>query len=309
MEWRAAFTSNWPYKLAALSLSLLLWFSVTADKERPDQPVRTRLEVEVTDSAWVAVRVPAEVTTIFQGRSGDMFALIDRPAIRKVIEMVEDTLVVLDLLPADVAYDRGLSVRPVSVRPNQIEVHLEPVTERRVPVLQDVSISVAEGFAAFRPIVQPESVTVRGAQSEVASLTALQTESARFDGLRQTVTRQLAVLLPQGLSTVDLAPAQVLVTIEVDSLTQRQLVVQVKAVGPGSAGAVVTPSTVRVVLRGARAVIQPLAPGDIVAVVTVDSRLTAPRSLPVEIRLPDGFEVTATADPRLVTVSPRESRP
>lgn len=309
MDWKAAFASNWPYKLAALSLSLLLWFAVTSGEERRDLPVRTSLQVEVTDSAWVAVRVPREVRTTFQGRSADMFALIDQPAIRKVIETVDDTLATLELSPSDVTYDRTLNVQPIAVQPSQIDVHLEPVTERRVPVLQDVSISAAEGFAAFRPIVQPESVTVRGAQTEVESLTALQTESARFNDLRQTVTRQLAVILPQGLSTVDLDPSQVLVTIEVDSLTQRQLVVQVRATGPGSPGVVISPASVRVILRGARAIIQPLTPADIDAVVTLASPLTGPRSLAVEVLLPDGLEVTATPDPRLVTVSPRENQP
>lgn len=310
MDWRSAFLSNWPYKIAAVSLSLLLWFSVTTDEERRDQPVQTRLEIEVADSGWVAVEAPDEVSTIFQGRSGDMFALVNQPVIRKVIESVDDTVVVLDLAPGDVAFDRSLSVRPVAVEPRQVEVRLEPLIERRVPVIiQDISVSAAEGFAAFSPIVRPESVTVRGARSEVRSITFLQTVSARFSGIRQAQTRQIAVQRPQGVRTVRLEPAQVLVTIEVDSLAERQLLVPVRIAGPGAEGAVASPGTVRVTLRGPRTAIEPLTAADVTATVSVAEPLADARSLRVDVRLPEGLPVTAAADPPLVTIAPRESGP
>ncbi len=63
-------------------LAVLLWFTVTAG-ERRDEQVRTRLEFEVADSVWVPIQLPAEVTTIFQGRRSDIQRLfLEAPRIR-----------------------------------------------------------------------------------------------------------------------------------------------------------------------------------------------------------------------------------
>ena len=65
-------------------LAVLLWFNVTAG-ERRDEQVRTRLEFEVADSMWVPIQLPAEVTTIFQGRRSDVQRLfLETPRIRYV---------------------------------------------------------------------------------------------------------------------------------------------------------------------------------------------------------------------------------
>ena len=95
MDFKSAFTKNWPYKLAAIVLSVLLWLSVSAEAEIAEQPVSTLLEIQVSDSAWSLREVrPAEITTTFRGRRNQMFAArFERPVIRKVLDQIEDTVV------------------------------------------------------------------------------------------------------------------------------------------------------------------------------------------------------------------------
>ncbi len=305
MDWRAAFLTNWPFKLSALMLSLLLWFNVSAEEQRQDQPVRTRLEIDVADSGWVAVEVPDEVTAIFAGRSGDMFALFNQPVVRKVIESVEDSVMSLRLSPSDVAYDRSLSVRPIAVSPSEVELRFEPLVTRRVPVTIDLSATTVEGFVTYAPIVQPESVTVRGAQSEVNGISHLDTP-VRLGSVQRASTRQVPVPLPAGLSTVTVEPAQVLVTVEVDAVIERRLAVRVEPQGPGAMGMRVTPATVMAVLRGGRTQVERLSASDVQAVVVVAGASQARRSLPVAIRLPAGLTVTASSDPPRVQVYAEE---
>ncbi|MXW55901.1 MAG: hypothetical protein F4Z59_04225, partial [Gemmatimonadales bacterium] len=104
MDFKSAFTKNWPYKVAAIVLSVLLWLSVSADAEIAEQPVSTLLEIQVSDSAWSLREVrPAEITTTFRGRRNQMFAArFERPVIRKVLDQVEDTVVQVPLSASEV---------------------------------------------------------------------------------------------------------------------------------------------------------------------------------------------------------------
>lgn len=308
MDWRAALLQNWPYKLAAVTLSILLWFNVTVDEEeRQEQPVRTRLDFQVTDSAWVAAHAPDEVMAIFQGRRRDLFALINQPVIRKVIDQVTDSVMSIELDPDEVVYDRELNVRPVEVRPSAVELRLERLIRRTVPVLIDLDISAADGFVAGRPIVRPESVEVRGARSEVESITHLQTARAPLRDLARDETRQLPLVLPEGLETVTVDPSQVLVTVEVDSLAVREMTVPVRLSGPGAGAWTSSPSRVSVTLRGALGELRSLSPEDVRAVVTLSGEPGGQERFEVEILLPEGLSewTIATAEPPVVTVTRR----
>lgn len=308
IDWRGAVRDNWPYKLAAAALAVLLWFNVSAEEQRQEQPVPTRLELIVQDTSWVAVNPPDEVTTTFQGRRGDFFAFAlrgNRPVLRKEIRQVTDSAMRVQLSPGEVAFDRQLDVRPVAVRPSEVRLSLEPLTFRRVPVLVELEASAAEGFTLVGPpTVEPESVTVRGARSEVGSVQQVETEPVSLDGLQQTVTRQLPVRLPDGLSTIGLEPDQVLVTLEVDSLRERLLSVPVVLAGPGADGARPEPERVEVTLRGARSALAELPPEAVTAVAFVADRPSEARRVVLEVRLPDGLTVTAVAEPDSVTVTP-----
>ena len=131
---RVAIFSNWGYKLAALVIVSLLWLSLSAD-ERQSQPVRTRVTVEVLDSAWVLVNAPEEVSTTFQGRNRDLLGLlVNEPEIPVVIDSVTEATMRVELDEARVRYDRELDVRPTSIVPRALTLQFEQRAERRVPV-------------------------------------------------------------------------------------------------------------------------------------------------------------------------------
>lgn len=305
MDVRAAILENWPYKAAAVTLSILLWFNVTADQQRQDEPLPTRLEIEVADTAWSLRDAPTEVTTIFQGRRGDMIALFNQPVIRKRIEEVTGPEMEIPLVPGDVTYDQSLNVRPLDVRPPRVTVRLERRVTRRVPLVPETRVQPAEGFVRGRVVVEEESVTVTGPESLVGGIARLHTRPLAPGGaVSRPVNQQVEVAVPPELEGIEVDPAEVFVTVEVDSIAQRIFEVPVEAIGPAAAAARLAPDRVRVTVRGAWRAVDGLDEADVRAVVRVETPVTEERGEAVSVRLPPDLTATATADPARVTLSP-----
>lgn len=304
MDWRATVTENWPYKLAAIVLALLLWLNVTAE-ERQEFPVPTDVQVEVQDEGWVLVDVvPSQVRTIFQGYRGPVMPRM--PVIRQVVDSVTGPRMELELSPRMVrGFDRELDLRPISVRPQTIELHLEERVTGSVPVQPQLKLSAAPGFAVLWPVLlQPDSVTLRGARSEVTSVSVFQTEDAVLEDLRTTLTRELRLVPPDGIQNVTWSPETVLATVQVDSLVERSLVRPVVARGLAADGVELDPDSVQIRLRGPQNELQSLSPSRIGVHVLVDSVPPEPTTMSVQLDLPGGLQVTADPEPAEVTVQP-----
>lgn len=300
MDWRGLVTENWPYKAAALVLALLLWFNVTAQQSQ-EYPVPTQLRVEVQDSGWVVVSAPDQVTTVFQGRRGDVLGMSfsrSPPAIRHVIEDVRDSVVRVDLSADRVDFDRELNVRPVTIRPQRVEVHLEPLASARVPVQPSLDLAAASNFTVVRPVLlQPESVTVKGPRSAVRSLSEVSTEDLSLENLRRTVTRQLRVRAPPGLSSVEVSPAEVLATVEVDTLVSRTVRRPLERRGPRAEEVRLERDSVSVNLRGPRSVVEQMEDTRVRAYVEVGEADGEDSRLDVRVELPEGTQLTAVPEP------------
>lgn len=304
MDWRSVVLENWPYKLAAAVLALLLWLNVTAE-ERQEFPVPTDVQVELRDPGWVLIEVvPEQVRTVFQGLRGPVMPRM--PVIRHVVDSVTGPQMEIELTPEMVrGYDRELDLRPIGVRPQNVELRLERRVSARVPVEPRLRLRPAPGFSVVRPVLlQPDSVTLRGAESEVASVGAVQTEEAALEELRRTVTRELQVQPPEGLSHLDWEPGTVLATVEVDSLVERSLDRPLDVRGPAAGAVSLSSESVRVLLRGLRQDVRGVEPGSVRAYVLVDEVPDDSDRQPVRVEFPEGLQLTADPRPSEVTVRP-----
>lgn len=306
MNWQSLFLENWPYKVAAAVLALLLWFNVTAE-ERQELPVPTRLQVESRDESWVVVGQTEDVRTLFQGRRGDVMGLSvtgQQPVIRQVIDSVTGPRMRLDLSADQVDYNRSLSVRPVAVEPEVAQVRLERRESRRLPVHPSVEASAADGYSIRRPIaVQPESVTVSGARSEVNSLDRVTTEPVTMEELGRTVTRELRLRLPAGIRHASVEPTTVLATVEVDTLVERTLTLPLSVRGAAAEVTTTATDSVAVTLRGPRGAVEALTVDALEAWVEVEETPDEEGVTgTVRIEVPEGAQLTAIPEPSEVAL-------
>ena len=302
---RVAIFSNWGYKLAALVIVSLLWLSLSAD-ERQSQPVRTRVTVEVLDSAWVLVNAPEEVSTTLQGRNRDLLGLlVNEPEIPVVIDSVTESTMRVELDEARVRYDRELDVRPTSIVPRALTLQFEQRAERRVPVVAEIDAVPATGFTVLRPIlVSPDTVTVRGPASEVERITRVATRRIGLEDIANTVMRDLPIELPTGVRSVSVEPASALVTIEVDSLVILRKRLPVQLTGPGSQSASVTPDSVEAVIRGAATAVRMQLEALDHVIAELSSSPDGPTRVTVSTTIPDSGFVSVRLSPPEVTVQP-----
>jgi len=306
VDWREAVTRRWQYKVAALFVAVLLWVTVTTD-EQQEQAVPTRVDWQIRDSSYVLVEAPGQVQTVFQAQMGELLSFVgNNPVIRYAVDSVPGRQMRVSLSTGMVEYGQVGNARAVAVRPSEVLLRFEPRVRRRVPVSAAVELSAAEGYAVVdSPIVQPDSVTVVGAQSEVEGITGLSTETVAFEGLQERVSRDVPVRLPDDAPNVRADPEIVLVTAEVDSVVERTIRRPVELRGADGAGLSLDPDTVTVRLRGASSVMDGL-PADSVRT-WVDLSDGAPGSGEAETRATSvivaGFaQVSATVEPPEVEV-------
>lgn len=306
MQWREAITRRWQYKVAALFVAVLLWVTVTTD-EQQEQAVPTRVEWEMADSSQVLVQAPGQVQTVFQAQTGDLLSFVGNdPVIRYRVDSVSGPEMRVGLTTGMVDYGQVGNARPVAVRPSEVVLRFEPRVERRVPVAANVEASAADGYMVVdSPAVQPDSVTVIGAESEVEGITALSTEQASFDDLTGRVSRDVPVALPDDAPHVRSDPGIVLVTVEVDSTVTRDLRRPVGVRGASAGAYRLDPDSVTVRLRGPSSVMDDVPEDSVRAWVDLSEGGPAAgeaEARGVSVNLPGDARVTAEVDPTEVEV-------
>jgi YbbR domain-containing protein len=308
VNWESLLRDHWLYKVAAIFIVFLLWLDLTAG-ERQSQEIVTRLHIDVQDSAWVLLDAPDEVVTTFQGRNRDLLAVIgDGPELRLGIREVTGPVMRVALDPDQVSYDRELGVRATLVVPTAVELRLEQLVERRVPVVPDLVTVPAMGFTVLRPLlVEPDSVTIRGGASQLESLRQVVTRRVSLEDLEHTVMSDVLLEVPAGTRGIEIDPPSVLVTVPVDSLVVRQVRLPVRATGAAAASVRVQPDSVDVVVRGAAAAVRRQMGAVTRATVRVDVVPAGPALVPVVVELSPGGFVSVSPRPAEVTVRPEGS--
>ena len=298
MDVKGAFTNNWPYKVAAIVLSVLLWFRVSADTAVDERAVQTVLDIQVSDSAWSLREVrPAEITTTFRGGRNEVFALsIARPMLRRVLDQVEDSVVQIPISASEVIYNRELEVTPIGVAPASITVFLEERVRKRVSVAGLTDATAASGAVVLGMQVAPDSVWLQGPASFVNRMSEVATRRLEVGPVSSRVTQQLEIELPAGLAGLSVDPGTVIATVEVDSLRSRLVASDIVITGPRARMATVEPATVTVVMTGAAGIVDSLDPADVVVTVEIPDSFDSARSYPVRVTLPDGVVDAVTID-------------
>ena len=147
---------------ASFLLALVIWFAITdSENEFVEQPFGFSLAVEainVPSDLLASSRIPPVAITI-AGREDDLQQV-----------SVADFVAHVDLAGFDVgsrevpivvrSLNGDISVRAVA--PSPVEVVLEPVVQRALPITVVIADSEPIGFARGEPVLSPETVMISG---------------------------------------------------------------------------------------------------------------------------------------------------
>ncbi|HEX8287736.1 MAG TPA: CdaR family protein [Pyrinomonadaceae bacterium] len=202
---RKIFIEDWLMKLVALIITLALWLGVSGLRA----PITTRLsnvvlqprisnEMEITNSpvTEVALVVTGDSRKIDQIRRENLIVSFDLTEVQAGDRIVQ-------LTPENVNVELPTGVRLEEIQPNKIQVKLENVEEREIPVKAETEGRVAENFEIYSETVSPARVRVRGPSGYIRSLDFVPTEKINLENRREDFSaRQIPLNLSNPKATI-----------------------------------------------------------------------------------------------------------
>ncbi len=208
---RGAVTRNWPLKLTAVALSVILWIVVAAE-ETTSELVGVRLDVDVPPSLALAKPAPP-VRAIVTGPGRELIKLYAAPLVIRASlpATASPPRHPLAIAPHDVQVPRGVQVTIQDVEPRQVEIEVDRFARRLVPVALRGVVEPESGFAlSGRLSLTPRAVEVSGPRGIVFSLDSVFTEPVEVRGVTDAFERTVA--LDTGRALVRIVPRAVTLT-------------------------------------------------------------------------------------------------
>ena len=227
-------------------LSLVLWLSLTLQEQRM---VNVAFPVEVTgvpEGQALVERPPSSVAVQLRGAGMDLLRLVFTPPPIQV-RAGQDRVDVQEALNLP----RSINAQVESVTPRVINVQLEPRVQRTVPVRPRLNVQLASAHELVDPpTVEPDSITVYGAESVIGGIAEWPTDSLIMRNVQDTVRKQIS--LTDSLSgLVEKSVEQVTVTARAGKFAEetREVMVEVTGVPAGQDLVTLQPSTIRIRYR------------------------------------------------------------
>lgn len=177
----------------------------------------------------------------------------------------------------------------VTVLDPWLEVELDEVVRKQVPVRAVLQGLPKEGFSVARVRVKPEDTEVIGAAREVDALQTLSTSPVSIDGIDQNFSAITRVALPENSSIqVETMSINVQVFINSDADSRRLRRVSVGVRNPGRFTYKIDPAEIAVELRGDPKLMAALTDESISAFVDATEAISGNQMMKVWLKLPPG---------------------
>lgn len=301
---------NWPLKLGAILLATVLYSGLVLG-----QNVRTwtgTLRVDPIRPPAGAVLGDLDPVTSIRYRAPLDVGVLSPSSFAATVDL---TLVqanagtTIDVPVTVTALDQRVQI--VDFQPRVIQVHLDPVAERDVPITVTLGV-VPDGLSLGPPQIEPSTATIRGASSRVDSVSAVVAQ-VTIDASALNVDRDIE-LVPfdangNQVPNVEIDPQRARVRIAVArELANRSLPVVPQLIGQPAAGYRITSVTVDplvVTVSGEAATVTPLesAPTQPIDV----SGRTSDLEAMVGFDLPAGANVVGSDQVRVVLTVQQET--
>ncbi|HTC85310.1 MAG TPA: CdaR family protein [Candidatus Acidoferrum sp.] len=170
----AIVTHNWPLKVAAIGLAVLLYIALALSQNSKDYPGRIPIDVRNQPSNALVLGGVQYVTSVRYFAPADVASRVSGDEFKAYVDLSSSAAV--PDAAGDVTLDVTVTatdplVTILDVTPRRITVHLDPLRSKEVPVQVDHGTPPA-GLDVRAPILDITQVTVSGTQSTVSQVVA-----------------------------------------------------------------------------------------------------------------------------------------
>jgi YbbR domain-containing protein len=285
-------------KFVSIALASLLWLIVSGEQvveralriplEFTNLPAHLELVGEIPTVADVRVRGSSGALTRLS--PGDLVAVLDLRAARPGQRLFH-------LTGSDVRTPFGVDV--VNVSPSNVSITFEQSDAKLVPVVPVVEGDPADGYVVGTITADPATVEVVGPVSAVRSLTEAITEPLSVAGASTPVRESVTI----GVSNPDVrlrTPQSALVTVNIAAApAERRFGGVTVTTKTERTNVRITPTTVSLIARGAREVLQVTAAADFEAVVDLEGLGQGQFQLPVRVTPPQHLTIVRVEPPQV----------
>ncbi len=250
---------NWPIKLAALFLSLMLYVGVQL-QQPVTQSFPIKLDVQVPRGRTLRQKPPT-VWVEVSGTASQLLKLRSLPS--AITKQVPDTLSSsawnIHLEANDLSLPKGADIRVAEIRPRDVTVTLDGVARKDVRIVPLVRVVAESGYTLQSGMsTAPSTARIVGPDKLLAAIESVTTLSTEISHVTASFSRIVPIdTTPLGI--VRIAPNQVTVSVEVAALAERAFVGIPVETGAGAITSfIVSPARVSVAVRGPEARVQAL---------------------------------------------------
>jgi YbbR domain-containing protein len=290
-------TRNWPIKIAALFLALMLYVAVAAQ-----QPTSQSFEFRITPlvpEGRALLEQPPTVSVVFTGKGGEILKL---RTLRRVLNLVvPDTFsgssYRVDLRPGDVAIPKGVDAAITGIFPASITLTLDSVARKDVRIVPLVTVVPDSGQMLRGGItITPAMAHIVGSDKSLALIDSVTTVPTRITSVTGKFDIPVAVdTTPLG--AVRIAPKAVTVSGELGAVHERVFAGLTVETGAGrSTSFTVVPERVSVAVRGPEELVLALTRDSLKVIAHVDGPAVDGARAHLTVIAPRGVTVRVTPD-------------
>jgi len=282
--------SDWGLKIFSLAFAIGLWLFVNVGQKPAERPFKIPIEF---------ISVPADVVVSHSGVDEIEVRVMGPPALLSTIQP-EQLKVALDLegakpgtstfrLGSD-SFNPPRGVRVTRITPSVINLTLEALATRMVPVSVRLAGEPPFGYKVGEVETNPRQVQVKGPEGVVSRTAAIETEPIQLDGAPGQKVREIK-LRADG-KPISLTPDRVKVSIIIEEETVTKEFEQIEVQANDFSGKYqVFPKSVYLRLSGPKRVLGQLALGKEQVYLDLGGLKPGQHVVPLSFALPAGVKV------------------
>jgi len=183
---------NWLLKLISLAFAVVLWFFVMGESRMEVNHIVPLEYVNLPEGLMIANEVPTSVALRINGPRA-LQVNLDPEDIGLRVDLEDLSAGVTSFKRLDETLDIPGGLKITRISPSYVDVKLERVRERDVPVRVVLTGDPAPGFLVKSVKADPDRVVVIGAESEIKGVSEVVTEGVDITNVQENFIQTVAI--------------------------------------------------------------------------------------------------------------------